>query len=145
MNFNRVGIDSAIRRKWCPAVVAFSKARGRLTSVQQETKAELVINLKTAKARSAGDAARHCRQYDRINHCNPTSFAAVARHSKRLSWEGGGGRSGGTRSGCRLGECLGPAKRQRGRKTPNAGRSWKALRIFMLLLSAKSSRRQPGL
>jgi hypothetical protein len=76
MNFNRVGIDSAIRRKCCPAVVAFSKARGRLTSVQQETKAELVINLKTAKARSAGDAARHCRQYDRINHRNPTSFAA---------------------------------------------------------------------
>jgi hypothetical protein len=31
-------------------VVAFSRARGRLTSVQQETKAELVINLETAKA-----------------------------------------------------------------------------------------------
>ena len=39
-----------MRRKCCPTVVAFSRARGRLTSVQQETKAELVINLKTAKA-----------------------------------------------------------------------------------------------
>jgi len=37
----RVGIDSAMRR--------ILRARGRLTSVQQETKAELVINLKTAK------------------------------------------------------------------------------------------------
>jgi hypothetical protein len=31
---------------------------------------------------------------------------------------------------------------QRGRKIPKAGRSWKASRIPMLLLSAKSSRRQ---
>ena|SRR6516164_267598 len=34
------------------------RARGRLTSVQQETKAELVINLKTAKALSLKDTAR---------------------------------------------------------------------------------------
>jgi hypothetical protein len=50
MNFTESAFDSAMRRKCCPAVVAFSRARGWLTSVQQETKAELVINLKTAKA-----------------------------------------------------------------------------------------------
>jgi len=47
----RVGIDSAMRRKCWPAVVAFSRARGRLTSVQQETKAELVINRKRSASK----------------------------------------------------------------------------------------------
>jgi len=44
MNFTESALIQAMRRKCCPTVVAFSRARGRLTSVQQETKAELVID-----------------------------------------------------------------------------------------------------
>ena len=62
-----------------------------------------------------------------------------------LAIEGGRGGTAAPGGDAAWEKCLGPAKRQRGRKTPKAGRSWKALRIFMLLLSAKSSRRQLGL
>ena len=50
-------------------MVAFSRARGRLTSVQQETKAELVINLETAKALGLEvppDAARLADKVTRV-------------------------------------------------------------------------------
>src|SRR5262249_27108128 len=79
---------------------------------------------------------------------NPcTSFAAgreASRHSKRLSREGAGEVRRHPK-GMPPGRMSRPCEASAGTQDPEAGRSWKAQRIFMLLLSAKSSRRQPGL